>query len=149
MFFYRCPGSKIIIGDNCGFRSRMNSNLIGINRRCTVSTLSSEAKILVGNHCGFSGTVIGSFKSIKIGDNVRFGANALITDSNWHTDDPRSGDAKEVIIEDNVWIGEGVKILRGVIIGKNSVIGAGSIVTRNIPSNVVAAGNPCKVIKTL
>ena len=73
----------------------------------------------------------------------------MITDSDWHTDDPRTGPDKAVIIEDNVWLGYGVKILKGVHIGKNSVIGAGSIVTKNIPANVIAAGNPCKVIKQL
>ena len=49
----------------------------------------------------------------------------------------------------NVWIGEGVKVLKGVTIGKNSVIGAGSVVTKSIPDNVIAAGNPCKVIKQI
>lgn len=55
--------------------------------------------------------------------------------------------AQPVIIEDNVWIGGGSIILLNVTIGKNSVIGAGSIVTRSIPSNCVAVGNPCRVIK--
>lgn len=57
--------------------------------------------------------------------------------------------ARPVKIEDNVWIGGGVIILSGVTIGKNSVIGAGSIVTRSIPENCVAVGNPCKVIKRI
>ncbi|MET3115330.1 maltose O-acetyltransferase [Pedobacter sp. CG_S7] len=55
--------------------------------------------------------------------------------------------ALPVKIEDNVWIGGGVTILPGVTIGKNSVIGAGSLVTRSIPENSVAFGNPCKVIR--
>lgn len=55
--------------------------------------------------------------------------------------------AKPVIIEDNVWIGGGAIILPGVTIGKNSVIGAGSVVNKSIPANCVAVGNPCKVIK--
>lgn len=63
--------------------------------------------------------------------------------------DPRAGKPKPVIIEENVWIGEGVKVLKGVTIGKNSVIGAGSVVTKSIPDNVIAAGNPCKVIKQI
>lgn len=55
--------------------------------------------------------------------------------------------AKEVTIGNNVWIGGGVKIMPGVTIGDNTVIGAGSIVTKDIPSGVIAVGNPCKVIK--
>lgn len=54
-----------------------------------------------------------------------------------------------VTIGDNVWIGGGVSIIPGVNIGKNSVIAAGSVVIRDIPENVVAAGNPCKVIRKI
>lgn len=57
--------------------------------------------------------------------------------------------AQPVIIEDNVWIGGGAIILPNVTIGKNSVIGAGSVVTRSIPANCVAVGNPCRVIKNI
>lgn len=79
--FERFPGTKITIGDHCQFRSRNNSNLIGINRPCSISTLTSDAKIEIGTNCGFSGTVIGAFKFIKLGNNVKCGANTLITDS--------------------------------------------------------------------
>lgn len=54
-----------------------------------------------------------------------------------------------VTIGDNVWIGAGVNILPGVTIGDNTVIGAGSVVTKDIPSNVLAVGNPCRVIKEI
>ena len=57
--------------------------------------------------------------------------------------------AKPITVGDNVWIGGNVVVLPGVTIGSNSVIGAGSVVTKDIPSNVVAVGNPCKVIKEL
>ena len=57
--------------------------------------------------------------------------------------------AKPVTIGDNVWIGGGVRILPGVSIGSNTVIGAGSVVTKDIPDGVLAAGNPCRVIRTL
>ena len=57
--------------------------------------------------------------------------------------------ARPVKIEDGVWIGGGAILLPGVTIGRNSVIGAGSVVTRSIPENVVAVENPCRVIKTI
>jgi acetyltransferase-like isoleucine patch superfamily enzyme len=64
-------------------------------------------------------------------------------------DDPRSGYPKEIVINDNVWLGAGTTVLKGVEIGENSVIGAGSVVTKNIPANVIAAGNPCRVIRAI
>lgn len=57
--------------------------------------------------------------------------------------------AKPIVVGDNVWIGGGVSVLPGVTIGSNTVIGAGSVVNRDIPSDVLAAGNPCRVIRTL
>jgi acetyltransferase-like isoleucine patch superfamily enzyme len=147
--FRNKPGGKIIIGDCCSFLSRPKSNMIGINRPCIITTQASDAKVIIGNHCGFSGTVIGAFIGIELQDNVRCGANTLITDSDWHLDDPRAGQPAPILLERNVWLGEGVKILKGVTIGENSVIGAGSVVVKNIPANVKAAGNPCKVIRNL
>ena len=148
-YFKRYPKSKIKIGKNCEFLSRSNANLIGINRPCMLSTLTETASIEIGDNCGFSGTVIGAFTSIKIGNNVRCGANTLITDSDWHPDDPRVGASKAVVIGDNVWLGLNAVVLKGVEIGANTVIGANSLVTKNIPANVIAAGNPCKEIAKL
>lgn len=147
--FKNKPGGKIVVGNNCTFLSNPKSNLIGINRPCIITTQESDAVIFIGNNCGFSGTVIGAFIKIELKDNVRCGANTLITDSDWHSNDPRSEKPSPILIEENVWLGEGVKVLKGVTIGKNSVIGAGSIVTKNIPENVIAAGNPCRIIKNV
>ena len=147
--FNRLQNSNIIIGNNCIFNSSHKSNLIGVYSPCMISTIGKGAKIEIGNKCGFSGTVIGAAQCIKLGNNVRCGANTLITDSDWHTDDYRTGENKEVIIEDNVWLGYGVKVLKGVRIGKNSLIGANSVVTKDVPENVIAVGNPCKVIKQI
>ena len=147
--FTRARTASIKIGENCSFLSKHTSNLIGINRPCIISAIDNNASIIIGNNCGFSGTVIGCFNAISIGNNVRCGANTLISDGDWHQDDPRSGASRPIVIEDNVWLGEGVKVLKGVTIGKNSVIGVGSIVTKDIPANVIAAGNPCKVIRTI
>lgn len=148
-YFYKARKSDLILGENCRFNSRTTSNLIGINHKCMISTLAEGAILVIGDNCGFSGTTIGCFNSIELGENVRCGANTLITDSDWHTDDPRSGIAKPVRIGDNVWLGYGVIVLKGVTIGTNSVIGAGSVVSRDIPANVIAAGNPCVVLKPL
>jgi acetyltransferase-like isoleucine patch superfamily enzyme len=147
--FRPLPGSIIKIGKNCSFNSLPISNLIGVNRACMLSTLVKGAELIIEDNCGFSGTVVGAFSKIIIQEGVRCGANTLITDSDWHLDDYRSGEPSPVTIEKNVWLGEDVKVMKGVTIGENSVIGAGSIVVKSIPANVVAAGNPCKVIKNL
>lgn len=143
------PGSKLVIGNNCKFRSGKKDNYIGLATPCIFSTLSRDAKIVIGDNCGMSGAVIGAGKSIIIGNNVKVGANTVITDTDWHPEDSRSGKNAEVKIEDNVWLGYGVVVLKGVTIGENSVIGARSVVTRSIPPNVVAAGNPCHIIREL
>ncbi len=145
----RAPGSVIKIGKNCVFRNTGDSNRIGVNHKCIISTLTSNAELTIGENCGFSGTTIGCFSKIIIGSDVRFGANTLINDGDWHLDDPRVGPPKPVVIGDNVWIGYGAIVMKGVTIGKNSIIGVNSVVTSDIPENCIAVGSPCKVIRQL
>lgn len=90
---------------------------------------------------------------IYIGDYVMIGPNVTIATAGHPVDpDLRKKIAQyniPVTIENNVWIGAGAIILPGVRIGENSVIGAGSVVTKDIPPNVVAVGNPCKVLREI
>lgn len=129
--------------------SKETGNLLGINHRCILATYNANAKLEIGNGSSFSGVSIWCFEHITIGNNVRVGANCTIMDGDAHQDDPRAGKNKPVVIEDNVWLGANVMVLKGVTIGHNSLIGAGSVVTKSIPANVIAAGNPCKVIRSL
>ncbi|WP_455584549.1 acyltransferase [Bacteroides sp.] len=138
----------VYIGRETRFSSYRLGNRIGLNHKC-ILTIEKSAKLYIGQNCGFSGVSIWCFQSIHIGNNVRVGANVLIMDGDAHQNDPRSGKNSNIIIEDNVWIGADVRILKGVTIGKNSMIGIGSIVTKSIPANVIAAGNPCRVIRPL
>jgi hypothetical protein len=90
---------------------------------------------------------------VTFGDNVFIGPNCGFyaaehpVDANLRNQGLES--AKPISIGNSVWIGGGVNVIGGVTIGDNVVIGAGSVVTENIPSNCVAAGNPCRVVKTL
>lgn len=97
------------------------------------------------------GVRMGSSCSITIGDNCMFASGAYVTDSDWHGIYNRAsmGTGAPVIIEENAWIGDQAIICKGVTVGKNSIIGAGAVVTRDVPSNAIAAGNPAKVVKTL
>ena len=90
---------------------------------------------------------------IYVGDKVLFGPNVTVATAS-HPIDPELRArglqfVKDVHIGENVWIGAGAVIVPGVRIGKNSVIGAGSVVTRDIPENVVAVGNPCRVLREI
>lgn len=139
--------SIIEIGDGCAFNSNGYYNHIGLNHRCIITTMRQGAKIIIGAGTGISSSTITSWKSVYIGNNVRIGANCVIMDGDFHLDDPRVSDARPIIIESGVWLGANVVVLKGITIGKNTVIGMNSIVTKDIPENCIAAGNPCKVIR--
>lgn len=154
-YLFRYPYSKIIIGRNFKVNSSFKSNNIGMYSRSRITTNDKYAEVIIGDNVGISATTISSFSKIVIGENTLIGGNVLITDSDWHAIEPEfRTDGKKVrnspvIIGKNVFIGTRSIILKGVTIGDNSVIGAGSVVTGNIPANVIAAGNPCVVIKSL
>lgn len=113
--------------------------------------------IEIGNNCHINNnaTIISDGKKIIIGNDCLIGINLQILDSDFHDLNPenRFGGKNiiknDVIIENNVFIGNNVTILKGVIIGKNSVIGSNSLVCKSIPDNVIASGNPAKVIREL
>ena len=144
--FFRSPNSIIEIGDKCRFNSNTRFNFRGINHRCILQTIKG-GHIRIGNNCGFSGVSIISGCKVSIGNNVLCGANVIIGDRNNHENIYGGFEPTPVTIEDNVWVGMNSVIMRGVTIGKNSIIGANSIVTKSIPANVIAVGSPCKVIK--
>jgi acetyltransferase-like isoleucine patch superfamily enzyme len=90
---------------------------------------------------------------VKIGDHVMIGPNVSLICVNHPIDKDFRAEgyeiSKEIIIEDHVWIGANVNVNPGVTIGANSIIGSGSVVTKNIPENVIAVGNPCKVLRQI
>lgn len=101
-------------------------------------------------YMNFNCTILDCAK-VKIGDNTLLGPNCQIYTPCHPTDAKTRLEAKEwaagVIIGKNCWLGGNVTVLPGINIGCNSVIGAGSVVTKDIPENSIAVGNPCKVIK--
>lgn len=109
--------------------------------------------IVIGSHVLISpGVRISAANSIMIGDSCMLASHVYVTDSDWHGVYDRSlppDTVSRVVLEDNVWIGDSAIVCKGVTIGKNSIIGAGSVVTGDIPANVIAAGNPARVVKSL
>ena len=98
------------------------------------------------------GVRIDSACHVSVGESTMLAAGAYITDADWHDLYDRTrpiGQTAPVVLERNVWIGDGAIVCKGVRIGENSVIGAGAVVTKDVPANVVAAGNPAKPVKKL
>jgi maltose O-acetyltransferase len=91
--------------------------------------------------------------AITIGDDVQIGPNVqLLTPAHPVEPEPRRAKweaARPITIGDNVWLGGGVIVLPGVTIGANTVVGAGAVVTRDLPANVVAVGNPARVVRAI
>lgn len=150
-----CTNSKMIIEDGCVLINKPENNLAGVIHECRFVLQQENALIHIGECCGLSGVTMMCAKKIVLGKNVALGANVTIYDNDMHAINPylRKYDndnnicAQEVIIEDNVWIGAHTIILKGVHIGKGAVIGAGSVVTKDVPPLTIYAGNPAKYIK--
>ena len=131
--------------------------LLGCPDKRTRLTVWSEKKeidgIRIGDHVLISpGVRISAANSIRIADSCMIASHAYITDSDWHGIYDRSlppATVSKVVLEENVWIGDSAIVCKGVSIGKNAIIGAGAVVTGDIPANVVAAGNPARVIRRL
>ena len=98
------------------------------------------------------GTRIDSASKVLIKNNCMLAAGTYLTDADWHDIYDRTkpiGTTKPITLEENVWIGDSSIVCKGVTIGKNSVVGAGSVVAADIPSGVIAVGNPAAPIKKL
>lgn len=110
----------------------------------------SSNLLTVGEYTGFGhGLFIVAYAPVKIGHHCSFSFDNKIITSSHDFCEFSTVIAKPITIGDNVWITSNVTILPGVTIGSNTIIGAGSVVTHDIPSGVLAAGNPCKVIKEI
>ena len=126
------------------------------NKKIDLSTWQTDkldGEIEIGNYVLISpGSVIRAAEKIVIKESSMIASDVIITDSDWHGIYDRTdyvATPKPVVIDEIVWIGDRAVILKGTKIGKNSIIGAGSVVSGNVPANVVYAGNPAKEIRKL
>lgn len=148
--------SGLSIGDNFVMTSGSGINPLARGTRSHIH-LANDAKILIGNNVGVSSIALWSEKEISIGDYTIIGANTTIIDTDAHplsaqdrlVDLGKGAKVAPIIIGKNVFIGTNCIILKGVSIGNRSIIAAGSVVTKDIPEDCIAAGNPAKVIKHL
>ena len=148
--------SQMHFGNGLQLRSSVRSNPLGPHHPVILCTWQEGASLQVGNNFAMSGGVLCAAQSIHIGNDVAVGANTTIVDTDFHPVDPAerqrdflAGRHAPIVIEQDVFIGMNCLILKGVRIGAGATIGAGSVVSKDIPPMCVAAGNPAVVIKRL
>ncbi len=110
-------------------------------------------RITIGDYALITpGVRISASDAIEIGDNCMIASGAYITDSDWHgiyDRIERNAVPAPIRIGNNVWIGDRALVLKGVTIGDNAIVGACAVVTKDVPANVVVAGNPARIVKEL
>lgn len=145
--------AKIVLGENVTLRSDPFDYLGGMPFDTTLLVDRPEGEILIGDNCRLNGAYIHAKKSIRIGKNCVIAAGTNIIDLNGHeliSSNRTKGEdiPKEIIIEDNVWICVNSIILKGTVIGRNSVVAANSVVKGVFPPNSLIQGNPA-VVKSI
>ncbi|MDD2272285.1 MAG: acyltransferase [Desulfuromonadaceae bacterium] len=150
----RCDGiGKVIIGDGVLFGCKPAPR--AGNGEILLQARESDAIVEIGERVAFSNNIsIIAMQKISIGNDCLIGDFVLFMDSDFHGINPlerrtSKGVSRPVVIGNNVWFGSRVIVQKGVTIGDNSIIAAQSVVTRDIPPNCIAGGNPAKVIRYL
>jgi maltose O-acetyltransferase len=139
-------GGRNTFGESRGYRLGSGEISLYTDAPCS--------EIVIGERNFFNNNVsIGAVEKVVIGSDCLIGSSVSIADCDFHDINPETrhtsqGSKKPVQIGNNVWLGTGVVVLKGVTIGDNSVVGAMSVVTKPIPANCVAAGNPARIIRT-
>jgi acetyltransferase-like isoleucine patch superfamily enzyme len=155
------PGSTVVIRPGATLVSTLLGNQLEARGPCILQTTKRGAFLSIGEDAGLTSATVSASVRIEIGRRVLVGSGALITDSDHHPVDidpvsarrgagrPVGRPEDAVLISDDVFIGAHSIVLKGVRIGAGTVIGAGSVVVDSVPAGVVAAGNPCRVIRPL
>lgn len=156
----RFPSSIIKVGDNCNFTSSNKTAGAATVSIVRLKTFTPSASIIIEDNVDLNGTSIAArSKKIFIKKNTLIGPNVIITDSDFHCLDARSrvGKNKKACFErdkdihlgENVWIGMNCIILKGTVIGNNTIVGAGSVVSGTLDANSIYAGNPVHKVREL
>jgi acetyltransferase-like isoleucine patch superfamily enzyme len=142
-------GPNIHIGENVVFVAAEGSR----SRLTTIKLGRHEGQIEIGNNVlVMNGVRLSSASRIIIGDDCMLANFCYLTDADWHDLHDRTepvGKTAPIVLKRGVWIGDSAIICKGVTVGENSVIGAGSVVRRDVPANVVVSGNPARVVRKL
>jgi len=154
---YHGTGNRLIIKEKTIINSGSEYIPIGYENR-TSFWIVGNGKISIGEECGITNSSLVSFDEIHIGNHVLLGSGVKIYDSDFHSldyltrrdiDNDNDRKSEPVYLGDDVFVGAGTMVLKGSHIGDRSIIGAGSVVSGNVPSDEVWAGNPARFIRKL
>lgn len=153
--FRKKYGGRIEIGRRFHCNNTVMSNSIGLIQPCVFSILQDDGILKIGNNVGISGSTINATLSVTIDDNVLIGSGCIITDTDSHPLDYKArvhNDMKQtksapIHICEGAFIGARAIILKGVTIGRHAIVGAGSVVTKDVPDYCIANGNPATINK--
>jgi acetyltransferase-like isoleucine patch superfamily enzyme len=149
----RCvTGGKMEIREGVKINTRVASNPVIGRQRTTLMVMAPGARMMIGANVGMSGVCICAANSVEIGERTIIGADALITDTDFHSPLPdggwsndAAGTSAPVKIGRGCFIGARAIVLKGVTIGDGAVVAAGALVTRDVPAEHLAIGNPAVV----
>jgi acetyltransferase-like isoleucine patch superfamily enzyme len=159
----RTGGSQIHIGTKSVLISTSAATALGVRSRIVLRTLRPGARIEIGDDAGISGSTICAAVSVVIGKRCLIGADCMIFDTDFHNHQVLGSDAlprrysrpdwpaisAPVQIGDDVFLGTRTIVCKGVTIGNGTIVAAGSVVSKNLPANCIAAGVPAKVVRLL
>ena len=152
----RYPGSFISFGSGVALDSAIRSNRLGGFSPCVVRTVTATARIQLGDRVGLSNSVIVAGNSIEIGEDTILGSGVMILDNDFHVMGTGfswvsecSKNSKPIKIGRGCFIGSRSMILKGVTLGDRAIIGAGAVVTKDVPAYSMAAGNPARIVGTI
>ncbi len=149
----KVPGAAIHIGRNVVFTSKCRRNSWGLIQPVVLMARRKGASIVIGDDTGLSGCTITAIERIEIGRGVLVGSGVIVADNDAHSLRPGNrlyGDdieSKPVSIGNGVLLGARAIVLKGVTIGDHAVVGAASVVTRDVPAYAIVAGNPARFVR--
>jgi acetyltransferase-like isoleucine patch superfamily enzyme len=152
-YLHRQPGSLIALADGVCLNSSLRTNPLGCFQPVVLGTLRPGAEIVIGRGVGLSSTSVCAALRIHIGEGTFVGAGAMIFDNDFHSPfgewswgDATPDNPKPVLIGRGVFIGTRAIILKGVTIGDRARVGAGAVVTKDVPAGRTAGGNPARIL---
>jgi len=144
--YLQISGPKISVGDHVHFMTLHDKPV-------RLAVFEGLGSIHIDDYCIVNpGVRLSSASAITIGHSCMLAMNCYLSDADWHDLHHRifaPGNSAPIVLENNVWIGDSALVTKGVRIGENSIVGAWSVVTRDVPANVIVAGNPARVVREL